>query len=179
MKTSQEPPFSLDEQIQEEAARNEDFAEGLDWQQTGHFSEAVNSFRKAVDAQHESPLYWTFYAWALAESGDVHAAIAACRKAIALDAEWGVAWNDLGEYLMESGRVEDALFPILKALRSKHFDRQHLAYMNLARYYLHHGRLRRARQAAEEALRLLPIFHPAQELAEWIRERQEAWGIDE
>ncbi|MBU2753203.1 tetratricopeptide repeat protein [Acidithiobacillus sp. CV18-2] len=179
MKTPQAAPFSLDDLIQDEAERNDDFAEGLDWQQTGHFPEAVKSFRKALDAEPDSPLFWTFYAWALAESGDVHGAIAACRKAIGLDPEWGIAWNDLGEYLMESGRIEEALFPIRKALRSKHFDRQHLAYMNLARYYLHHGQLRRARQAAEEAHRLLPIFHPAKELAEWIRERQEAWGIDD
>jgi len=179
MKTSQEPPFSLDEQIQEAAERNADFAEGLDWQQTGHFAEAVQFFRKALEQEPDLPLFWTFYAWALAASGDVHGAISASRKAIALDPEWGVAWNDLGEYLMESGRVEEALFPIRRALRSRHFDRAHLAYMNLARYYLHLGQLRRARQAAEEAHRLVPIFHPAKELAEWIRERQEAWGIDD
>ncbi|MCE5394649.1 MAG: tetratricopeptide repeat protein [Acidithiobacillus sp.] len=179
MKTHSEAPFSLDDAITQMAEQDPDFAEGIDWQQTGHFAEAVHAFRRALDRHEDSPLLWTFYAWALAETGDVHAAIAACRKAIALDPEWGIAWNDLGEYLMESGRVEESLFPIRKALRCRHFDRQHLAYMNLARYHLHRGELKRARQAAEEAARLAPGFRPARELAAWIQERQESWGIDD
>ena len=169
--------FSLDAAIQETAERNPIFQEGLDWQQTGHPDEAARAFKRAIDAGEESALLWSFYAWALSEAGDPHAAIAACRKAIALDPEWGVAWNDLGEYLMETGRIEEALFSIRRALRSRHFDRPHLAQMNLARYYLHTGSLVRARRAAEEAARLAPGFRPAQELSRWIRERQEEWGL--
>ncbi|MBE7566384.1 tetratricopeptide repeat protein [Acidithiobacillus thiooxidans] len=169
--------FSLDTEVEERAAVDPDFQQGLDWQQTGHPEEAAEAFRRSLDADHDSALIWTFYAWALAASRDSHGAIAACRRAIACDAEWGQAWNDLGEYLMDTGRENEALFVIRRALKSRHFDAPHLAQMNLARYYLHQGSMRRALAAAQEAQHLAPGFRPAEKLAQWIDERMQEWNI--
>ncbi|MFA7495033.1 MAG: tetratricopeptide repeat protein [Acidithiobacillus sp.] len=170
-------PFSLDVVVEERAAADRDFQEGLDWQQTDHPQKAAEAFKRALDRDPETALVWTFYAWALAASGDVHGAIAACRRAIACDAEWGQAWNDLGEYLMDTGREDEALFVIRRALKSKHFDSPHLAYMNLARYYLHQGSMRRALAAAQAAQRQVPGFRPATKLMDWISERMQEWNI--
>ncbi|WP_414040707.1 tetratricopeptide repeat protein [Acidithiobacillus sp. M4-SHS-6] len=170
-------PFSLDAAIEERLAADPDFQTGLDWHQTGHPEEAAEAFKRALDADPDSALIWTFYAWALAASGDSHGAIAACRRAIACDAEWGQAWNDLGEYLMDTGRENEALFVIRRALKSRHFDAPHLAQMNLARYYLHQGSMRRALAAAQQAELLAPGFRPAEKLARWIDERMREWNI--
>ncbi|WP_123104137.1 tetratricopeptide repeat protein [Acidithiobacillus sulfuriphilus] len=170
-------PFSFTEAVEAVAARDADFQEGLDWQQTDHPLEAAAAFRRSLAKAGDNAVVYTFYGWALAEAGDHHGAIAACRKAIRLDPEWGQAWNDLGEYLMETGRVDEALFAIRRALKSRSFDSPHLAYMNLARYYLYQGSLRRALGAAEQAGRLAPGFRPAQHLAEWIAERMAEWNI--
>ncbi|MHB1749862.1 MAG: tetratricopeptide repeat protein [Acidithiobacillus sp.] len=170
-------PFSLDMIVDELAAQDVDFQEGLDWQQTDHPQEAAIAFKRALEHGPKSAVIWTFYAWALSASGDPHGAIAACRRAIACDAEWGQAWNDLGEYLMDTGREDEALFVIRRALKAKRFDSPHLAQMNLARYYLHKGSMRRALAAAQEAQRLVPGFRPAARLADWISERMQEWNI--
>lgn len=162
--------------IQARVLSDEDFREGLDWQQVGRLPEAIRCYQRSL-THEESAVVWTFMGWALAESGDHHAAIAACKKAIKLDPEFGHAWNDLGAYFMETGRVDEALFALKRALKSKYFDAPHLAYMNLARYYLHQGKLRRALDAAKSAQDLSPGYRPAIKLAEWIRERMEEWNI--
>ena len=170
-------PFSLEMIVEELAAQDADFQEGLDWQQTGHPREAAAAFKRALAHYPDSAVVWTFYAWALSASGDPHGAIAACRRAIASDAEWGPAWNDLGEYLMDTGREDEALFVIRRALKAKRFDSPHLAQMNLSRYYLYKGSMRRALAAAREVQRLAPGFRPAARLADWISERMREWNI--
>ena len=170
-------PFSLEMIVEELAAQDADFQEGLDWQQTDHPREAAAAFKRVLARYPDSAVVWTFYAWALSASGDPHGAIAACRRAIASDAEWGPAWNDLGEYLMDTGREDEALFVIRRALKAKRFGSPHLAQMNLGRYYLYKGSMRRALAAAREAQRLVPGFRPAAPLADWIRERMREWNI--
>lgn len=162
--------------IQLRVLNDENFREGLDWQQVGKLREAIQCYERSLSLG-ESAVVWTFMGWALAEGGDHHAAIAACKKAIKLDPEFGHAWNDFGAYLMETGRVEESLFALKRALRSRHFDAHHLAHMNLARYYLHQGRLRKALDAAQTALDIAPGYRPAAKLVEWIRDRMSAWEI--
>lgn len=155
---------------------DEDFRTGLDWQQTGNLQEAIACYERSLSRQ-ETAVVWTFLGWAQAETGDHHAAIAACKHAIRIDPEFGHAWNDLGAYFMETGRVDEALFALKRALRSKCFDSPHLAHMNLARYYLHQGKLRRAYESARAAQEYAPGYRPAAKLTEWIKERMEAWEI--
>lgn len=162
--------------IQDRVLADEHFREGLDWQQVGNLQEAIRCYQRSL-SKGESAVVWTFLGWALAESGDHHGAISACKRAIKLDPEFGHAWNDLGAYLMETGRVEEALFALKRALRSRHFDAHHLAYMNLSRYYLHQGKLRKALESAQTALEMSPGYRPAAKLAEWIKDRMQAWEI--
>ncbi len=54
--------FSLDMIIDELAAQDIDFQEGLDWQQTDHPQEAAIAFKRALEHAPDSAVVWTFYA---------------------------------------------------------------------------------------------------------------------
>jgi tetratricopeptide (TPR) repeat protein len=108
---------------------------GQAYDSAGSFSDAANSYQKAIDLQPQ-PSYYVSLSTALAKAGaaqndpavtqqKVTEAGTACDKAAALDPTTaGTCWKNIGIVLNNKGDLKDAILPFQKATQANPKDAQ-------------------------------------------------------
>jgi tetratricopeptide (TPR) repeat protein len=129
--------------------------EGLALQRLGAHGEAIEYYRRSIDACPTSEAH-TYLGWALGRQGRLDEAIAECERAIALDPEFGNPYNDIGVYLMRKGALDSALPWFERAKRAPRYEARHFPYLNSGHIFASRGMLVRALAEFEKALALAP-----------------------
>ena len=113
---------------------------GLRAQLDGEIDEAMRLYRTSLEVQ-ETAEAWAFLGWGLSFQGHLDDAVDACLRAIELDPGLGNPYNDIGAYLVEQDRDEEAVLWFQRAKEAERYDTPQFPYLNLARLYIHRGRL--------------------------------------
>jgi Tfp pilus assembly protein PilF len=130
-------------------------AEGLALQRMGAHGEAMEYYRRSLDACPTAEAH-TYLGWALGMQGRLDEAIAECERAIRLDPDFGNPYNDIGVYLMHKGAPERALVWFERAKQAPRYEARHYPYLNAGHIYAARGMLIRALAEFEAACSLAP-----------------------
>jgi tetratricopeptide (TPR) repeat protein len=134
--------------------------EGLELQKVGAYGEAIEYYRRSIDAC-PTPEAYTYLGWALGMQGALDEAIRQCECAIALDPSYGNPYNDIGVYLIRKGDPEQALPWFERAKRAACYEARHFPYLNAGHVFAARGMLIRALAEFETALALEPTDYTA------------------
>ena len=125
---------------QGQSAAQQLWQRGLRAQLEGEIDEAMRLYRTSLET-HETAEAWAFLGWGLSFQGQLEDAVDACLRAIELDPGLGNPYNDIGAYLVEQDREDEAVLWFQRAKEAERYETPQFPYLNLARLYIHRGRL--------------------------------------
>lgn len=127
----------------------------------GELGDAIELYRRSLAVQPTAEAH-TYLGWAYSLFARYDEAIAECRRAIELDPGYGNPYNDIGSYLVAQEQWEEAIPYLEKATRARRYDTPHFAYVNLGKVYERLGNVDVALACYRQALRLAPLYLPAE-----------------
>lgn len=133
-------------------------------QMRGNWGEAIQLYRRSI-AMFPTAEAHTFLGWVYSLLERYEEAIAECEEAIAIDPGFGNPYNDIGAYLIELEQYDEAMPWLERALAAERYSSPQYPYVNMGRIYEHWGDVYAALDAYEQALKVAPLYLPA----EWAR----------
>ena len=132
----------------------------LTWQQLGYWRDSISLYRHTVQATEGN--YWIHYnlGVALADKGDLDAAIREYRETLRIKPDYAKAHNNLGFTLATKGNLDAAIREFREALRINPRDINF--HNNLGLVLARKGDLDAAIQEFQEALRINPAYTEAE-----------------
>lgn len=130
------------------------FSLGIAYQQTGHVTQAIEAYQKAISIYPDSAGGWFTLGVAHSQAGQKTQAIDAYQKALRINPDLAAPWYNLGNVYEEVGRSAKAIEAYQQALRIN----QDLAepWFNLGVIYGKAGQVNEAIMAFQQFLRIRP-----------------------
>ena len=155
-------PFGSDEFLTEKEAASKGealryFKEGFDAQMRGDLDEAVELYKKSIEAYPTAEAH-TFLGWTYSFLGLVDEAIEECHCAIDVDPDFGNPYNDIGAYLIEKGNLEEAIVWLERAKMASRYESYSYPHFNLGRVYEAKGQVYDAMREYKRAFELNPDY---------------------
>ena len=154
--------MSSDDLIQQQAKIL--FEQAYRHQRKGELGDAIELYKRSI-AMFATAEAYTFLGWSYSMMRRYDDAIEMCHKAIELDPDYGNPYNDIGAYLLEQEKYAEAIPWLEKAIVAPRYEARQYPHTNLGRAYEKLGEHRRALRCYNEALRLDPLYLPA----EWAK----------
>ena len=134
----------------------------------GEVEKAIELYDRSIACCPTAEAF-TFRGWARSVQRDFDGAIADCHLAIDLDPEFGNPYNDIGAYYIELGQPDEAIPWLRMALKAKRYESYCFPHFNLGRVFETEGRLEKALEHYQAALKENPGYAAAAKAVDRVK----------